>query len=370
MWVDPEEGGIQVMEHREPPRVAMGDRRFDGAIEERARGFRLRAFDPLGDRPRVGFLRAGVMIASAFAVTATLFYLGSRVTIAAVAWLHRQSQYQVAFDEIQLAQELPSWYRGGNREFLERVRRGSGHSARLSQLEVRPDRLALAFKLDPWVEEVVKVLYAPRRILVDVKLREPVAWVKLAKGQQLVDGEGRLLPAEDVDFETAGPLISITGRELSAPADNRPGVVWKSMSGEMEQVDESIVAAAGLARFLRQQGRSGSKITPAVQMIEIIVTDFGGRGLFVLNAKGAVICWGRAPGAERPRELPAVEKWHRLLRWAESSAVQTISEGDYWDFSPTGLRHKCPHAGAHLSGDGDRRSQRRPAASGKREVSG
>jgi hypothetical protein len=345
MRVDLDEGGIQVMEHREPPRIAAGDRRFDGAIEEPASGFRLRAFDPFRDRRRIDLLRAGVMIAAALALTAILFYLGSRAAIAAVTWLHRQSQYQVAFDEIKLVQELPRWYRGGNREFLDRVRRGSGQSARLSQLEVRPDRLAVAFKLDPCVEEVVRVSYTPGRILVDLKFREPVAWVKPEKGQHLVDGEGRVLPAEDVDFEAAGPLLNITGVDLSPPADSRVGVVWKSKSksGEVEQVDRRIVAAAGLARFLRQQGRLGGKLPPALQMIEIIVTDFGGRGLFLLNAKGTVFCWGRAPGAEQPRELTAMEKWETLRRWTESSLGQTLAEGDYWEFSRRGVSLVCTH---------------------------
>jgi hypothetical protein len=345
MQGDPDDGGIQVMEHREPPRIAAGDRRFDGAIEEPPTSFRLRAFDPFSDRRHIDLLRAGLMAAAALAITALVFYLGSRATNAAVMWLHRQSQYQVAFEEIQLAQELPSWYRGGKREFLGRVRERSGQSVSLSQLEVKPDRLAVAFKLDPWVEEVVKVSYAPGKILVDLKIREPVAWVKLDSGPQLVDGEGRLLPTEDVDFDPAGPLLKITGLDLTPPADSRAGVVWKSKSKspEIEKVDERMVAAAGLARFFTQQGRNAGKSSPALQMIEIIVTEFGGRGLFVLNANGALLCWGRAPRAERPRELTATEKWQILRTWAESSAGIVLATGDYWEFSPRGMSLVCTH---------------------------
>jgi hypothetical protein len=345
MRADPDDGGIQVMEHREPPRIAAGDRRFDGAVEEPASSFRLRAFDPSSDRRRIDLLRAALMAAAALAIMALLFYLGSRATIAAVAWLHRQSQYQVAFDDIQLSQELPSWYRGGKRAFLHSVRDGSGQPASLSQLEIRPDRLAVAFKLDPWVEEVVKVSYAPGRILVDLRFREPVAWVKLDNGPQLVDGDGRLLPTEDVEFDPAGPLLKITATDLTPPSDPRAGVVWKSKlkSGEVEQVDDRMIAAAGLARFLGQQGRSSGKSSPALQMIEIIVTDFGGRGLFVVNASGTVFCWGKAPGAERPRELTAVEKWQSLLKWAESSPGNTLDNWDYWEFSPRGMSLVCTH---------------------------
>jgi hypothetical protein len=230
------------------------------------------------------------------------------------------------------------------------VRRGAGHSASLSQLDVRPDRLALAFKLDAWVEEVVKISYAPGKVLADLRFRQPVAWVKPENAQHLhlVDGEGRVLPVEDVDTEITGFLAKITGIGLAPPADARAGVVWKSKlyGGEGEQVDERIVAAAGLARFLKQQGQSGAEISPALQMIEIIVSDFDNRGLFVLNAKETMFCWGRAPGSEGPKELAAMEKWQMLLRWAQSARGQTVADDDYWEISNRGVLLVCAHKGA------------------------
>jgi hypothetical protein len=214
-------------------------------------------------------------------------------------------------------------------------------------LEVRPARLATAFKLDPWVEEVVKVSYAPGRILVDLRFREPVAWVKFDRGLQLVDGDGRLLPAEDVDLERAGRLLKITGVNLTPPADPRAGVVWKSKpkSDEAERIDEKIVAATSLARFLRQNGDSRETIAAALRMIEIIVTEFRDRGLFLLNADGIEFCWGSAPGFERPRELKAIEKWQVLLRWAEQSPSHTPADGDYWEISARGVSLVCTHKG-------------------------
>jgi hypothetical protein len=249
-----------------------------------------------------------------------------------------------------LARELPGWYRGGKREFLLRVRRSSGNSERISQLAAGPDRLAKAFKLDPWVEEVLKVTYAPGRISVDLRFRDPVAWVRLADGtQQIVDGQGRLLPSEDVDFEVLGPLVKISGQGLAAPADPRAGVVWKSKSGgtDLDEVDDRIVAAAALARFLSQDcagpGEDGSK---ALRMLEIMLADrkdFGKHNLFVVNALGAVFWWGSAPGLEPPREPTAAAKWQMLLRWSEGSSEHTLAEGDYWAFSPKGVSYICTH---------------------------
>ncbi len=225
----------------------------------------------------------------------------------------------------------------------------------------------MAFKLDPWVEEVVKVAYAPGRIAVDLRFRQPVAWVKFEMTvagrqqkiveQRIVDGEGRVLPTEDVDFEPLGTLLKITGEKLTAPADPRPGVVWKSKSpgGEIEQVEDRIVAAGRLARFLTEEaGVDGTKTPSALRMIEIIVptkemiapgkvSDFEERGLFAMNAEGVEFCWGHAPGSERPGEPGALAKWQMLRKWEETTPTRTLADGDYWEFSRKGLRQVCTH---------------------------
>jgi hypothetical protein len=384
MRVDRDDGGIQVMEHREPPRIAAGDRRFGGVTEEPGGRFRLRTFDPASNRRRIEPLRVALLSVSALAITAAIYYIASRATSSAVGWLHRQSQYQLAFDQIRLVHEPPAWYRGGAREFLARVRHDSGESEHISQLDVRPERLALAFKIDPWVEEVVRVAYAPGRISVDLRFRQPVAWVwvvapdqrtKLAGRQKwIIDGEGRVLASEDVDVEPLGTLLKITGEELAAPADPRAGVVWKSKSsgGEIEQVDERIVAAGKLARFLTQEGRVDST-KAALRMIEIIVpelSDFRNRGLFVLNAEGAEFCWGKAPGSEGPGEPSSDAKWQMLRRWEETTPKRTLADGDYWEFSRKGLSHECPHNPSHRPPAATPTAFGKQTASGKQEDSG
>jgi hypothetical protein len=348
MRVDRHEGGTQVMEHREPPRIGAGDGRLGAAVENPASGVRLRMFDPFRGRSRVDPLRLGATALGLLVVAAMVVYALSRATSGAVAWLHRQSQYQFAFSNIELVRELPRWYRGGQREFLARVQRSSGTREHISLLEVRPDRIATAFKLEPWVEEVTRVTYGPGRVAVELRFREPVAWVKLPAGQpQIIDGQGRLLPSEDVDVELVGPIVQITGLDLAAPADSRAGVVWKSKSPEpdVDRVDERIVAAGRLARFFREHalgdGAAGSK---SLRMIEIIVTDFADRGLFVVNSEGTVFCWGSAPGSEAPREESADEKWQILLRWSEQAGDHTLPREDYWDFTAKGLEHRCPRS--------------------------
>ncbi len=187
------------------------------------------------------------------------------------------------------------------------MQRSSGNPESISLLEVRPERIATAFKLDPWVEEVTRVTFGPGRIAVDLKFREPVAWVKLEGGQQIVDGQGRLLPSEDVDVQSAGPLIQITGRKLAPPAESQAGVVWKSKSAgeEAARPDERIIAAARLARFLREHFGSDhdhAAASKSLRMVEIIVTVFADRGLFIVNSEGTIFRWRSAPDFEAPRE--------------------------------------------------------------------
>ena len=88
-----------------------------------------------------------------------------------------------------------------------------------------------------------------------LRFREPVALVKLAGGgQHLVDREGTVLSVEDVELDAFEPLATVSGQGLTAPSDARSGIVWKSRSSTgPDEVDERIVAAARLARFLKQE---------------------------------------------------------------------------------------------------------------------
>jgi len=293
------------------------------------------------------------------ALTAGVAYVGFRAAQTAVAWLHHQPQYLVSFSEIQLVTKPPACYRGDTAAFLEHVRRGAGEPEQISLLEEAPDRLARAFKLDPWVEKVVRVVYGPGRISVALEYREPVAWVKLSQGQQqVVDGEGRILPADDLELEPSIRRIKITGEDLAVPADPRPGLVWKSkgLAGGMDEVDSRIVAAARLARFLRNPDRvREAEASPALRIFEIIVSklsDFSRGGLFIMNDEGAEVCWGEAPGAESPGKPTALEKWRMLENWRDTTGSRPLPEGDYWQFSRKGLHKVCPHPQSpHQSGN-------------------
>jgi hypothetical protein len=343
---DRAEGGTQVMEHREPPRIAVGERRFEAAIQDSGARFPLRTLDPVRKGRQRELGRTGLLALAASAFLAAFIYLGIHAIWAAVAWLHHQSDYQLPFNQIQLVNEPPTWYRGGAQQFLAQVRQSAAETERISLLEQGPEGLAVAFRKYSWVLDVAKVTYQPGRILVDLRYRQPVAWVDLPRGQhQIVDGKGILLRSEDIDVERLGPVIKITGDGLLAPSDLRPGVIWKrkGKAGAMDEADGRILAASKLADFLRQEDRaSDSTAARALRIPEIIVSDFQARGLFVMNAEGAEIWWEAAPGDERADEPSALEKWRMLLQWQQTTRARLLDEGDFWAFSRKGLYTVCP----------------------------
>ncbi len=342
-----------MIEHREPPRIAAGDGQLDGTAGEPGGSLRLRAFDPAGmHRPHV-FRRAGLVALAAVAVAAGLIYLAFRATRAGVEWLHRQTEYELAFNDIRLAPEPPGWYRGGSREFLERVRGGvAGESERISRLDVGPERLAVAFKNYAWVDHVVKVAYGPGRIVVNLQYHRPVAIVDLPDGQQrLIDDKGIILPPEDIDMERLGPLIRITGKGLSPPCDPQAGTVWKSKTSgtELGMADPRIQAAAKLAGFVQSKTSDReSESSPALRFREINVAEIersASFGLFLI-AERAPIWWGSAPGDEGPGKLSADEKWAMVVLWQRTTRARFVPEGvegDFWRFSRAGLYYYCCH---------------------------
>ncbi len=293
--------------------------------------------------------RAAALALVATAVLAGLAYLGRQAIRASIAWLHQQAKYQVAFDQIELVTKPPAWYRGGPARFLEEVRQTAAEPAQIPHLDLAPEQIAVAFKKYAWVEDVAKVAFHPGRIVVDLRYRQPVAWVHLPRGpQRIVDDNGTILPSEDIDVEPLGSLIKITGDGLLPPSDPRPGVVWKARdrAADIDRADPKVVAAARLAGFLRRQtADSQSNPARALRVLEIIVTDYERRGLFVMNAEGAEIWWEDAPGEERPGKPSAAEKWQMLEHWQETTTARFLEDGDFWAFSRKGLHHVCPHPG-------------------------
>jgi hypothetical protein len=343
----------------------------DLALQKAETGALPRRAEPQASRPDSGGPRRIFVVIAGLTVAGVLVLLVIWGGRRAVAWLHRQAPYQLPFQDIRLEPGPPVWFRGGKRAFLDGVRRQSREPTPISVLNVGPERLAGAFKNYPWIEEV-KVRYVPGGITVRPRYRWPVAYVQLDHAVQVVvDHTGTILPAEDLD-ETCSEvksLLKITGEGLVPPSDPRPGVKWKTSDWANES---RVLAAAKLAGFLREEPRfSEASKTPALHMIELIVSDFYRRGLFAVNAQGAVIWWRGAPDEEGPGEPSAASKWAILSRWAATTEHRSLAEGDYWAFGKTEIRLICthpgmPHLGSATHGASGAKNSRPPQQHGRK----
>src|SRR5262249_32274039 len=154
----------------------------------------------------------------------TLVYVGKQGVILAIRWLHQRPEYQLPFEEIKLADPPPAWFRGGARAFLKQVQDNVSELEVLPLMELKPDRIEQDFKLFHWVERVRRVEYPPRGIVVHLDYCKPVAFISTRGGNKptLIDRNGNVLPADDIDAEKLGPLIKVIVRNMIPSPDNRP----------------------------------------------------------------------------------------------------------------------------------------------------
>jgi hypothetical protein len=265
-------------------------------------------------------------------------YLGAHAFQSAVDLLNQQRQYQLAFLDIKLKHNPPSWFRGGAPTFLKQVRATAGEDEVLPLLKLKKGRIERDFRVFPWVDEVRRIEYPPGGIEVDLVYKTPVAVIPFRRGVQVVvDAHGHVLPAEDIDPRTLGALIKIMGTPTSPlvpSVDYPPGKALKSgAAGALgARQDRAVVRAANLAGFLDDPDRRQQAVRlPALRIVNIIATD--DRGLFVQNAEETAILWGDAPGNEADDEPNAAEKWQILRRWAKNSGQRSLPNGDFWAFS-------------------------------------
>jgi hypothetical protein len=151
-----------------------------------------------------------------------------------------------------------------------------------------PPRLFEAFVLHPWVERVEEVrILKPDRIRVGLVFRLPVLAIAQAEGLRVVDGRAILLPG-------TAPIQGL-------PVLNQPVALPRGIAGTTWG-DPVVEAAAATLAFLK----------PHQDLLVLTGCSLKEGGL-VLEAAGAQILWGQAPGVEKPKEAPAAEKLQRLL---------------------------------------------------------
>ncbi len=333
-------GDVPVREHRELPRIGRGDRRpetitADPVVPTQA----VEVEWPKPSRKR-GYRRIILGLTAAIALLA----LGWLALRSGLAWLTRQSPYQIPFQSIQLVPAAPDWVRGGAEAFLEDVRRRAGETESLPILELTTNRVKLAFLQSAWVESVDGVSYPPLGLRVELQYREPVARVQVDGGKEyLVDASATILPREEFD-EKHGLVMVVRGKGLTDPIDPHPGATWKPKPGviEISQGNGRIPAAAKLASFLadklRADGLSPLRLSRSARSIPWLPTAEKGCFCFMMGRPGFN---GVKPPARRARGAwPPRRNGRSVRHWSEPKQDRCRNRDHYWEFSKKGLVHK------------------------------
>jgi len=167
------------------------------------------------------------------------------------------------------------------------------------------ERVADSFRQNPWVDDVLSVrkLY-PRRILVELKLRRPVAAVQVNHRYYLVDDAARRL-SRPIDrwSQSPGALPVIIASTEILPD---PGEVWNN---------RGIKAGASVARTLLD-----NRDRLMTRFAAIDVTNVDGRrspvnsDILLVTDRGTVVKWGRSPLlVNSPGELTPAEKILKMV---------------------------------------------------------
>jgi hypothetical protein len=244
-----------------------------------------------------------VLPAAALAAIVLLGLHWSRAYVAA------SPKYRVASVRITWEGQVTPWWEEASREDVDAACAAVNGLDMLDPSLV--DTIAESLGRSPWVREVRSVTKRfPHQVDVSIVPRRPAAAVRLKTRRGLtyhVVGEDAVrLPVTYATWRPPGlhvPYITGTGGPLP-----EPGEAW----GE-----PSVAAAIEIARLLRSSGR----IRRAVHVTEVDVSNYGGRrdrtkSEFLVHAENdCVIRWGRAPGTDKPGELPVAEKIAKFERY-------------------------------------------------------
>lgn len=201
-------------------------------------------------------------------------------------------------------------------DLVEQVIHHADLPAEMSLLDdTLTEQIAEAFRLHPWVEQVVSVKKSlDAGIDVQLEYRRPAAMVEVKQGMYPVDAAGVLLPPADFSVaETKRyPLIVNVRSTPQGPAGSEWG-------------DPSVVGAARLAGEL-------AGVWKKLGLVSIVCPRDSARsdGAYeLLAAGGSRIVWGRGPGSDHPGELPPEKKIGRLQKYVQDFGGFDLPHGPY-----------------------------------------
>lgn len=172
--------------------------------------------------------------------------------------------------------------------------------------------VAQAYAQSCWVKAVRRVeKHLPNKLVVELDLRQPAAFVRLASDRAAIDGEGIYLPLNYRRWDhQARPLPTIYGVEGEPP---EPGQVWS---------DPRVAAATAVLRVLAAQPEVleqigivdvtnlHGEINPRESEINLFTRRWGHR---------VVVRWGASPDDRKSMEPSPRKKFDALRRCLEKS---------------------------------------------------
>lgn len=250
--------------------------------------------------------------------------LGWLATRFAVSWLNTRDDRICKFADIELDPPPKPWMKSGSRWLLERVQERFGGDAELPMLGVDLERLRDAFRVCPWVEDVRAIERKfPNRLIVRLRYREPVAFIRLNATTIYLDKDGVVLPEGDID-PTREVLLRLVFLE---PLDAIPGLPLQArltiagLSREPLSA-QRIQEATHLARFLKPK-RDPSSPTSTRFAIQYLA-PLGSHRLCLYVGEGIWVNWGESPGSEPEGTPTAEEKWVMLGDWINRHGVSPL----------------------------------------------
>jgi hypothetical protein len=218
--------------------------------------------------------------------------------------LDQRTEYRLAASRIEITAP-PHWV---PQDLVEQVVECANLPKDLSLLDENlVGDVAAAFRLSPWVEEVVSVSKSyPAKVVVVLNYRRPVAMVEVRQGQYPIDAHGVLLPPQEFSVADTRVYPTITG-VVSTP-QGPAGTDWG---------DPVVEDAARLADELSQQWKSlglAAIVCPRSADSHARIDE----GVFLLTTRGGSrIIWGHAPGTDHPGELSTKQKIGRLEEYVK-----------------------------------------------------
>ncbi len=218
------------------------------------------------------------------------------------SYVRRYDCYQVDARTL-VPTSLPSWAAPGVRRDLSVL---PGIPARFSIMTPRIcERVASAFRTNPWVDEVLSVRKVyPNRLAVELRLRRPVAGVRVAGKYYLVDAWGRRLSEGITGWPMGADALPVI---VTADATMPPrGGTWPS---------DAVRAGSSVARTLLD-----TRGFLPTRFAVIDCTNMGPRrdvrksDIVLVTHEGTFVRWGRSPLVlESPGELSPDEKVVKMV---------------------------------------------------------